>query len=97
MMNVSEVSLLPPGIASPALNRHDPKAAAVEFDAMVLELLLQQSGLLGSLGAEEGMESTLLGEMLLPNLARQLAAQIDLGFGSLLLSQAQPLEGETVK
>lgn len=96
-MNVSEISLFPANFAAPSLNPQDPKAAGLEFDAMVLGLLLQQSGLLGALGSQDGGESALLGDMLLPTMARQLAAQIDFGFGSLLLSQAQPLEGDVLK
>lgn len=95
-MNLSEISAVLPGTAAGNINRNDPKAAAKEFDAMLLEILLRQSGLLQSMG-EEGTESALFGEMFLPNFARELAAQVDLGFGNLLINQAQQLQGEVTK
>lgn len=96
MLSIAEISAMTPA-ATPALNRQDPKAAAAEFDAMLLELLLRQSGLFRSMGMEDGAEPALMGEMFLQNFARDLAAQMDLGFGSLLISQAAQLEGEGSK
>ncbi|HLF22351.1 MAG TPA: hypothetical protein VI565_00405 [Burkholderiales bacterium] len=89
MLSVSEISVVPPGVSGPALDRKDPKGVAIEFDAMVLEMLLRQSGLLRSMGSEAGADASVFGEMYLHDFARQLATQVDLGFGSLLVSQAQ--------
>jgi hypothetical protein len=88
MLSVSEITVLAPSVATGTLNPNRPAEAAVEFDAMVFELLLQQSGLLRSLSAGTEGEPPLVGEMFLQTLARQLASQVDLGFGSLLISQA---------
>ena len=87
MLSVSEISVVPPGVSGPALDRKDPKGVAIEFDAMVLEMLLRQSGLFRSMESEAG--ASVFGEMYLHDFARQLAMQVDLGFGSLLVSQAQ--------
>jgi len=97
MLSVSEIALLPPSLAAGQPVPRDAAAVAHEFDAMVVQVLLQQGGLLRAFGSEESPEAGLLGEMLLPTLARELTAQLGAGFGNLWLQQAQTFEGETAK
>jgi hypothetical protein len=93
-MDISPISVMPAIPTSAALDRNDPKAAAAEFDAMVLELLLRQSGLLEALAGDEDAPAPFVSEFFLQGFAHELAKQMDLGFGSLLISQAQKAEGQ---
>lgn len=63
-----------------------------EFDAMVLEVFLRQSGLMHALTSESDASMPLVSEMFLRDLAKNLAAQMNLGFGSMILDQS--LQGE---
>lgn len=87
-MGISEVSLLGSlPHASPAASA-TPHEVAAEFDAMVWGLVLRESGMLRAFGSDEGGEAGLLGELFLHNLARELAAQINIGFGRAALDAA---------
>lgn len=81
---ISQFAMQPPvtgtGISSPA-------DAGRQFDAMVWRMLLESGAFPGVTGAEEG-EWSVLGGVLAQVLADDLAGQYELGFGRLLLSQA---------
>jgi Rod binding domain-containing protein len=88
MLGLSEISpLLAP--AGAALNARSPKEAAVEFDALIVEVLLRNSGWLQAAAGGESAESSMYGEVYLHDFARQLARQVDLGFGRLLAQYVQ--------
>lgn len=93
MVSVAEIGSLAPDVAAARLDRAHPQQAAVEFDALVLELLLRQSGLLHSLSAQADAQAPLMSEMFLQNIAHQLARQMDLGFGRLLTQEAGLTQG----
>lgn len=95
MLSIPDIGMLAPAFSAASPEPHNARQAATEFDAMVLELLLRQSGLLRSLGAHDGEHASLLSDMFLQTFARELAAQMDLGFGSLLVNRAAWMnEGE---
>lgn len=62
-----------------------------QFDAMVWRMLLGSGAFPGVVGAEDG-EWSVLGGVLTQVLADDLAAQYELGFGRLLLTQAYKQE-----
>lgn len=88
-MGITEISVLAgasnTGHAVPA----NANEVAVEFDAMIWDVLLRESGMLRAFGADEGGETALLGEMFMHDFARQLAAQMDTGFGRMALAAGQ--------
>lgn len=87
-MGITEISVL---AGAPNTDRSAPtnaNAVAVEFDAMIWDMLLRESGLLRAFGPDEGGETALLGEMFVHDFARQLAAQMDTGFGRMALATA---------
>lgn len=88
MTTVPNIGMLSPVLSTGAPNPHNTTETAADFDAMVLEVLLRQSGLLQPLSADEGGQAPLLSDMFLPTFAHELAAQMNLGFGSLLMNQA---------
>lgn len=96
-MGVTEINLLGSlphaGQAVPA-TLHE---AAVEFDTMVWSIVLRESGMLRAFGADEGGEAGLLGDLFLHNLARELAAQMDIGFGRAALDVATVTHKDGVK
>lgn len=59
-----------------------------EFDALILRMLLE-AGALPSAGSADGPEWSVLGGTLTQMLASELAGQVDLGLGRLLLSNNQ--------
>lgn len=88
-MGVTEISLL---AGAPHANRAEAASArdvAAEFDAMIWGVLLRESGMLRAFGGEEGAENALLGELFAHDFARQLAAQMDIGFGRMALAAAE--------
>lgn len=87
MLSVSALNLLP--AAAPSIDRSNPAATAREFDAMVLKIFLQHSGLLQSLTSAGDTQSPLFGEIFLDSVAHDLARQMNLGFGSLVVAQTQ--------
>ena len=88
MLNIADIGLLSPNLSAAAASPARAREIATEFDALVLEMLLQQSGLLRALSPEQNAHLPLISEMFVQHLAHQLATQMDLGFGSLLISQA---------
>ena len=76
---------VPPSGALPAT---DPKAMRIEFDALILEMLIKSSGLLDAIDSRESSPLA-MGEMLAYPLARQLAEQVDLGFGSMVVRMSE--------
>ena len=89
MLNIADIGSLS---AAPSLNAGGPRrlqATAKEFDAMVLELLLRQSGILQALSPESDASAPMVSEMFLQDLARNLAAQMNLGFGNMLIEQSR--------
>ncbi|GEM_PF-5752048 len=83
---------LPPAGAAPST---DPKTMRIEFDALILQMLIKSSGLLDALDSGEGAAPG-MGDMLAYPLARQLAEQVDLGFGSMVvrMSDTKAVQGE---
>ncbi len=71
-----------------AVSATDPKAMRIEFDALILEMLIKSSGLLEAMDSGEG-GSLMMGDMLTQPLARQLAEQMDLGFGSMVVRMSE--------
>ncbi|HEX9812994.1 MAG TPA: hypothetical protein VGA88_13035 [Burkholderiales bacterium] len=92
MIDLAAIEPLALGLSFARPDSAHAKHTAVEFDAMVWEMLLRHSGLLNSLSVDN--QTPLAGEMFLQDIARQLAQQMDLGFGRLLASQAA---GETTR
>jgi hypothetical protein len=71
---------------------HDtgPAQALKDFESLFVETLLQQAGLGQALEAGDSAEGGLAGELMVRELARNLADQLKLGFGqSLGLEKAQ--------
>jgi Rod binding domain-containing protein len=58
---------------------------AKEFEAMLIETVLRQGGLLQAFEGSDGGAQALMGEWLLPLLARQLAEQVQLGLGEMMM------------
>lgn len=78
-MNISAITMLPlQGPADPAALAGDPARLAKEFDAMVLRLML------GDTGKSMAGDNDILGEVL----AQHLAATVDLGLGAELVRAA---------
>lgn len=95
MLSVPEIHTLSPLLSAAAFDPRDPRAAAAEFDAMVWQLWLQSSGLLRPPAAADEAHLPVISEMFVHVFARELARQIELGFGNLVLRQAQRFkEGE---
>lgn len=94
MLTVPGIDSLSPALFLGGPEPGRPRTAATEFDAMVWQLLLEHSGLLRPFTAEGDAPLPVVGEMFVHVFARQLAQQIDLGFGSLVLDQAQRLQQE---
>jgi hypothetical protein len=86
MTDVAAIHALPATVpAAPAGARSaDPATMRVEFDALMLEMIIKSSGLLDALDSSDS-GSAMMGEMMAYPLARQLAEQMDLGFGSMVL------------
>ncbi len=62
-----------------------PAAAVRDFEALFVETLLQHSGLAQALdGSGNGAEGGMAGELMVRELARGLAEQLQLGFGRYL-------------
>lgn len=93
-MQITDIGTLPAVSQLETIDRSDSKTAAREFDALLIELLLRQSGLLQSLAGEEGAEMPFLSEMFLQDFAKELAKQMDLGYGSLLVKQTGAINRE---
>ena len=91
-MAISEIGML---ATLPSTTRMAPAAAsevAVEFDTMIWELMLRESGLLRPFLSEGGTETAMLGEVFLQDFARQLAAQVDIGFGRMALAATSEIQ-----
>jgi hypothetical protein len=71
----------------------DAEALRVEFDALILQMLIKSSGLLDAADSG-GAGSLAMGDMLAYPLARQLAEQVDLGFGSMVIRMSEANTGE---
>ena len=68
--------------AAPGSARSAGSAQAVkDFESLFIETLLQSSGLAQTLDTQGGPEGSMAGELLMRELARGLADQLQLGFG----------------
>jgi hypothetical protein len=92
MLNIAELSLLPSATPAP-IDRNDPAATALEFDTLLLEIFLQHGGLLRSLTSAGDAQAPVFGELFLHGLAQDLARQMNLGFGNLVVAQTQQSGG----
>jgi len=61
-----------------------PAQAVCDFETLFVETWLQHSGLAQALQAGEGPEGGVTGELLIRELAKDLAGQLKLGFGQSL-------------
>jgi len=87
-MGLTEISVL---AGTPSAARAEPAGVAdvaAEFDAMIWGVLLRESGVLRAFGSEEGGETAMLGDLFAHDFARQLAQQMDIGFGRMALAAA---------
>lgn len=78
--------------ASPA-RATDAASAAKEFEAMLFETILRQGGLMHAFEGE-GESQSLMNEWLMPLLARQLAEQVQLGLGEMMVKSMSTTKGE---
>lgn len=61
-----------------------PAQAVRDFESLFLETLLQHSGIAQALQTDAGPEGGMSGELMIRELARNLADQLKLGFGKSL-------------
>lgn len=83
LSEISALSSLPSATRSESSNAQE---IAREFDTMIWELMLRETGLFKAFAPEGGNEGAVLGEFFLQDFARQLAAQVDIGFGRMALA-----------
>ncbi|MBI3900284.1 MAG: hypothetical protein HY308_18625 [Gammaproteobacteria bacterium] len=86
-MMINEINVMSTTPPSASAAPTQPTQVVAEFDAMVWELLLRESGLMQAFESEES-ESMPLGDFFLQDFAHELATQVDLGFGRMALAQA---------
>jgi len=77
-MNIAEVGLAPVVAGSPGGNPSTATQAAPRFEELLCEVFLRASGLLRSVGNAGGAEGSIMEEMLIRELAGDLAKQMDL-------------------
>jgi Rod binding domain-containing protein len=96
MLETNAIQLLQAVEANAAQTRTtNAPNTAKEFEAMLIETVLRQGGLLQAFeGSDGGGAQALMGEWLLPMLARQLAEQVQLGLGEMMMKSASVTAGE---
>jgi len=95
MLETSAIQLLPAVEMHTAQARAaDPASAAKEFEAILIETILRQGGLLQAFEGSEGGSQSIMGELFVPLLARQLAEQFQLGLGEMLMKEMSASAGE---
>ena len=62
---------------------------AKEFDALLFEQLLRHSGMLRAFTLDESPQGALLGDLVIRQLARELASSMEPGFARSLFQQTQ--------
>jgi hypothetical protein len=72
----------------------DPASAGKEFEALLIETVLRHGGFLKAFEGSDGDASAMMGEMMLPLLARQLAEQMQLGMGEMMMKSITAKAGE---
>jgi hypothetical protein len=84
-----------PDMSAAGAGKPDTRAARAvkDFEALFVETLLQSTGLLKSLGAEGGADGGVANELIVREIARNLAGQLQLDFGRNLGINAT-LEGQ---
>jgi Rod binding domain-containing protein len=87
MTGIESIAAVMPG-SGPDLQGASLENVRREFDAMILRMLLD-AGAMPSTASVDGMEWSVMGGTLTQILASELAGQIDLGLGRLLLSNGQ--------
>jgi len=94
-METFGVNLMPVvGLSATAGRTNEPASAAREFDAMLIETVLRHGGLLKPIEGGEGSGQSILSEWLTPLLARQLAEQVQLGLGEMMIKSISEVKGE---
>jgi hypothetical protein len=81
MIPLEPVSGIAPVVAAGTPNTVAPSQAVKDFESLFVETLLQNAGLARTLDAEGGSEGGMAGELLVRELARGLAGQLQLDFG----------------
>ena len=94
-MNIAEINSIAAIPNADAGGPRSLKEAAAEFDAMVWELVLRESGFTRAFESDEDGGAAPLGDLFVRDMARQLAQQIDVGFGRMALASATQLSGES--
>lgn len=83
--------------ASGSARSAGPAQAVKDFESLFIETLLQSSGLAQTLDTQGGPEGGMAGELLVRELARGLADQLQLNFGrSLGIGATADNKGESV-
>jgi hypothetical protein len=72
------------GSLTGAPRKAGPAQAVRDFESLFLETLLQHSGIAQALETDAGPEGGMSGELMIRELARNLADQLKLGFGKSL-------------
>lgn len=87
-MDIGAVALfsIPPPIAERGANVAD---TAKEFDALLFEQLLRHSGLLRSFAMDDSAQGAILGDLMIRQLAQELASSMEPGFARSLFQQTQ--------
>lgn len=87
MMGIESIAAIMPG-GGADLQGAPAETVRREFDALILRMLLEAGGLPSQLSME-GTEWSVMGGTLTQMLASELAGQMDLGLGRLMLSNEQ--------
>jgi hypothetical protein len=84
MTGIESIAVAMPGIGVD-LQGASAETVRREFDALILRMLLEAGALPSTATGEEGSEWSVMGGTLTQMLASELAGQMDLGLGRLLL------------
>ena len=95
MLETNAIQFLP-AVQMGAAQTHaaDPAGTAKEFEAILIETILRQGGFLQAFEGSDGGAGSLMGEWLMPLLARQLAEQVQLGLGEMMMKSISASAGE---